>query len=61
VLSTVARSAPLLGLLGTVFGMIKTFNVISFTGGQSGTLASGISEALLTTAAGSALPSDLVG
>ncbi len=53
VLSTVASIAPLLGLLGTVSGMIKTFNVISYYGvGNPGTLASGISEALLTTAAG---------
>ena len=53
VLSTVASITPLLGLLGTVSGMIKTFNVISYYGvGNPGTLAAGISEALLTTAAG---------
>ena len=53
VLGTVASIAPLLGLLGTVAGMIKTFNLISYYGvGNPGTLASGISEALLTTAAG---------
>ena len=53
VLGTVASIAPLLGLLGTVSGMIKTFNVISYYGvGNPGTLAGGISEALLTTAAG---------
>lgn len=53
VLSTVASISPLLGLLGTVSGMIKTFNVISYYGvGNPGTLAAGISEALLTTAAG---------
>ena len=53
VLSTVASISPLLGLLGTVSGMIKTFNVISYYGvGNPGTLAGGISEALLTTAAG---------
>jgi biopolymer transport protein ExbB len=53
VLATVASIAPLLGLLGTVSGMIKTFNLISYYGvGNPGTLAAGISEALLTTAAG---------
>ncbi|MBU2552195.1 MAG: MotA/TolQ/ExbB proton channel family protein [Proteobacteria bacterium] len=53
VLSTVASITPLLGLLGTVSGMIKTFNLISFYGvGNPGSLAAGISEALLTTAAG---------
>jgi len=53
VLSTVASISPLLGLLGTVSGMIKTFNLISYYGvGNPGTLAAGISEALLTTAAG---------
>ena len=53
VLATVASIAPLLGLLGTVSGMIKTFNLIAYYGvGNPGTLAAGISEALLTTAAG---------
>ena len=53
VLGTVASISPLLGLLGTVSGMIKTFNIISYYGvGNPGTLAAGISEALLTTAAG---------
>lgn len=49
-LSTVA---PLLGLLGTVSGMIKTFTVISqFGTGNAKALAAGISEALLTTQTG---------
>ena len=53
VLSTTASISPLLGLLGTVSGMIKTFNLISYYGvGNPGALAAGISEALLTTAAG---------
>ncbi|MFH1135524.1 MAG: MotA/TolQ/ExbB proton channel family protein [Pseudomonadota bacterium] len=53
VLSTAASISPLLGLLGTVSGMIKTFNMISYYGvGNPGALAAGISEALLTTAAG---------
>ena len=52
-LETLAGVSPLLGLLGTVFGMIKVFNVISIQGsGQAGLLAGGISEALITTAAG---------
>jgi biopolymer transport protein ExbB len=43
----------MLGLLGTVMGMIKAFNVISESGsGNPGLVASGISEALITTAAG---------
>lgn len=53
VLGTVANIAPLLGLLGTVSGMIKAFTVISVQGvGDPGSLAGGISEALITTAAG---------
>jgi len=53
ILETVAGVAPLLGLLGTVLGMIKVFNVISTQGtGQASLLAGGISEALITTATG---------
>ncbi len=53
VLETVAGVSPLLGLLGTVLGMIKVFNVISTQGtGQASLLAGGISEALITTATG---------
>ncbi len=53
VVGTIAAIAPLLGLLGTVFGMIKAFNVISIQGvGNPSSLAGGISEALITTAAG---------
>lgn len=52
-LETVAGIAPLLGLLGTVLGMIKVFTVISLQGtGQASLLAGGISEALITTATG---------
>lgn len=52
-LGTIASVAPLLGLLGTVFGMIDIFGVIMDTGtGNAGLLAGGISTALLTTAAG---------
>ena len=53
VLATIASIAPLLGLLGTVAGMIKVFQVISHQGvGNPSALAGGISEALVTTAAG---------
>lgn len=52
-LGTIANIAPLLGLLGTVIGMIKVFTVITTAGvGDPGQLAGGISEALITTAAG---------
>jgi biopolymer transport protein ExbB len=53
VLNLVAAVSPLLGLLGTVSGMIRAFNSIAAEGvGNPGLLAGGISEALLTTAAG---------
>jgi biopolymer transport protein ExbB len=52
-LGTIAGVTPLLGLLGTVTGIIKAFNAI-YTGGMGDPrlLSGGISEALLTTAAG---------
>lgn len=53
VLGTIASISTLLGLLGTIAGMIKTFNVIAALGyGHPEALAGGISEALITTAAG---------
>lgn len=53
VLETVAAAGPLLGLLGTVFGMIQVFSVISVAGvGHAGLLAGGIGQALITTAYG---------
>ena len=53
VLGSIAAISPLLGLLGTVFGMIKVFTAIVLQGtGNAAVLAGGISEALLTTAAG---------
>ncbi len=53
VLEAMAQVAPLLGLLGTVLGMIKVFNVIQTLGvGQAKALSGGISEALITTATG---------
>jgi len=53
ILETVAGIAPLLGLLGTVIGMIQVFNVISQQGlGQTQALSGGISQALITTVVG---------
>ena len=53
VLATIAVISPLLGLLGTVTGMINVFEVVSVYGvGQPAEMAKGISQALLTTAAG---------
>lgn len=52
-IAMLAGIAPLLGLLGTVSGMIKTFSVIAeFGTGNAKALAGGISEALLTTQTG---------
>lgn len=53
-LSSIARVAPLLGLLGTVAGMVEAFMVVSKHGGRvdPSLLAEGISRALLTTVAG---------
>ncbi|AJQ95835.1 MotA/TolQ/ExbB proton channel family protein [Gynuella sunshinyii] len=52
-LGTIAMIAPLVGLLGTVFGMIEVFSAIMVQGtGNAGVLAGGISKALITTAAG---------
>jgi biopolymer transport protein ExbB len=53
VLVTVGNVAPLFGFLGTVTGMISSFNAIAAAGGMRPEIvASGISEALITTAAG---------
>ena len=53
-IKNIAMVAPLLGLLGTVYGMIEAFQVTSESGGTASTalLAKGIYEALVTTAAG---------
>lgn len=52
-LGTIAAISPLMGLLGTVWGMIKVFDAITAHGvGNPQTLAGGINEALITTAAG---------
>ena len=56
-LATIGSIAPLLGLLGTVIGMIKAFMVIQQMGGKvnAAVLAGGIWEAMLTTALGLAV------
>jgi len=55
-LGTIAAVTPLLGLLGTVVGMIRVFTEITVQGtGNANALAGGISEALITTAAGLAV------
>ena len=57
ILATIGNIAPLLGLLGTVIGMIKAFMVIQEMGGKvnASVLAGGIWEAMLTTAFGLAV------
>ena len=53
IISLLASIAPLLGLLGTTTGMVKTFFAIAIFGtGNAKALASGISEALITTQTG---------
>ena len=55
-LGTIAAGAPLVGLLGTVLGMIKVFDAITLGGvGDPTVLSTGISEALITTATGLAV------
>ena len=52
-LGTIASLSPLMGLLGTVLGMIQTFNAVTTGGlGNPAMLAGGIAQALITTAAG---------
>jgi biopolymer transport protein ExbB len=53
-IGTLVAAAPLLGLLGTVLGMLQTFFGISTSGGSetAGVVAAGISEALVTTQTG---------
>jgi len=55
-LGTIASISPLVGLLGTVVGMIKVFQALQLHGaGNANVLAGGISQALITTAAGIAV------
>ncbi|HSI59303.1 MAG TPA: MotA/TolQ/ExbB proton channel family protein, partial [Ideonella sp.] len=56
-LAVVATVAPIVGLLGTVVGMMEAFHVIAFNGGlgDASLLAGGISKALVNTAAGLAV------
>lgn len=56
VLGTIANAAPFVGLLGTVIGIIRAFHSISLnSAGGISTVAGGISEALISTAAGLAV------
>jgi biopolymer transport protein ExbB len=53
VLDTIITLAPLLGLLGTITGMISAFGIVSATGlGQPNAITGGIAEALIATATG---------
>lgn len=55
-LAVIATASPLMGLLGTVMGMVKTFALITVFGtGNAGKLSSGISEVLVTTELGLAV------
>jgi biopolymer transport protein ExbB/TolQ len=56
VLATIATSSPFIGLFGTIFGIINAFRGMAVTGsGGIGAVASGIAEALVTTAFGIAV------
>ncbi|NLB56638.1 MAG: MotA/TolQ/ExbB proton channel family protein [Lentisphaerae bacterium] len=52
ILSMVGNAAPLFGMTGTVTGMIASFDALRQQGMEAGAVAAGISEALITTAAG---------
>jgi biopolymer transport protein ExbB len=54
-LDTVLTASPLLGLLGTVTGIIRSFTALSMAGAQATQLSLGIAEALYTTAFGLAI------
>lgn len=51
-LDTIVTLSPLLGLLGTVLGMIRSFNVLSVEAGNMGAITGGVGEALIATATG---------
>ena len=52
ILGLMVTLAPLLGLLGTVIGMIRAFNVLNVRSGQPFAITGGVGEALIATAAG---------
>lgn len=51
-LSVIVTLSPLMGLLGTVIGMIGSFNVLSVSSGQPFAVTGGVAEALVCTATG---------
>lgn len=51
-LSAIVTVSPLLGLLGTVLGMISTFSVLNLQSGQPSAISGGVGEALIATASG---------
>ena len=51
-IKTLIALCPLLGLLGTVWGMIEVFNALSVTAGDAKAMASGVSKATIPTMAG---------
>jgi biopolymer transport protein ExbB len=51
-LSVIVTMAPLLGLLGTISGMISSFSVFNLDAGQAGAITGGVGEALIATAMG---------
>lgn len=51
-LSVIVTMAPLLGLLGTISGMISSFSVFNLQDGQASTITGGVGEALIATATG---------
>jgi len=52
ILDVTVTLAPLLGLLGTVIGMIRTFSVLNIRSGQAAVITGGVGEALIATATG---------
>ena len=51
-LNVIVTMAPLLGLLGTISGMISSFSVFNVTAGQATAITGGVGEALIATAMG---------
>lgn len=56
-LSVIVTMAPLLGLLGTISGMIRSFSILNVQSGQAVAITGGVGEALIATLSASASPS----